>query len=1429
MPRIFLSHSSKDNRETQALLQWLAEQDPSLERDIFADLKGMQGGEEWQETLRLKLAGCESVLFLLSRNWQRSRECHYEYRSAKDLGRRIYCARLEPVGDRGEISAVQRRDLFVDGDGLTTSIDIQDGLAPVVFSTVGLERQLRDIQLPDLGPESFRWPPPDEDGRAPYRGWLPFESQDAAVFFGRDAELARAIETLREMREHNKEKLFVVLGASGTGKSAFLRAGILPRLNREPHRFTVLNVVRPGRGEALTGESGLVKAIFETRKRLGLTSPTRGAIKSEWVNDVDKVRELLIECQERATRLHGDPDDAPPTLVLPLDQAEELFSAEAGQEALALLALLRDLSVPESPSGRDQLRLLVAVTIRTDRYPVMQSATELAGIRRTVHDLSPMPSDRFREVIEGPAVRSTEGGHRLTLEPELVGRLLDDARANTQGGDTLPLLSLTLYRMFVDYGAGNTLTLAQYEQMGGIDFVVRSTVNGLLSRREDTRKDELERLRAAFVPWLATVNPRNDEAMRRIAFWTDLPESSRDLVEKFVDARLLVRDNRELSTQKGVKHDVVEVALESLLRQWDELAQWLRDEREDLKTADHLLQQAATWEANDRDAAYLFKGTLLAKAEALSATTAFGRKLEPTRDFVIASRQQETQAREAELAAEREKKEMLGRAARRLRLVLALTVVVALAAVAGLIGALVAQQAAKRSAKEAIAQKLIPEAQAMLADAREGTDIQAFQELLAANELAVGGDNGPVVDALVKRFSTVRIRLAPVPVIGVSTAENGHRVAVADADGNIQVWDTSSATWRDRPLDAPESIPTKLKITSIAISPDGTRIAAGTEKGLVQVWKTGDKSAAAQPISEHSARVTSVAFSGNGSRLASAGADGLIQLSDVNGGDSLSIPAGGTVFAVAFDPTSGRLASGGADGNIQLWNSGTGAPEGTISSAHPGGVMGVAFSPDGRTIASGGADRMVRLWNADSHTQIGPMTVPSGQGHTEAVTSVAFNSDGTRIVSSGVDLTVQLWDVARRQRIGDPMVGHEGVVWSAAFVPGGNEIVSAGNDHMIRVWNADIGQPISTPLTDRRGLVTSVAISGNRIASATVDGTVQLWSSDTGSLITVLPGHDAAVTSVAFSPAGDEIASGSTDGTIRLWRSDDGAPITTLRVGHPVFAVTVNRQGNRLASSSGDGQVTIWDVPSGRPLALQNKDNAVLLGLAFNPDGNRLASGGANGVLRMWSVDTGQQVWERSTVDALSATQRQVWASNRSGVVTSVAFSPNGDRIATGGAGWAAPDGFAIGIIQRWDANTGDSIDNPIQAGGVGSAVMSVAYSPHKPDMVGDRIASGSSDRTVRLWDADSPAGEQIGSSFTGHQDGVGSVAISPDGSRIVSGSADGTVRMWPNPPISAPPEALCAKLTQNLSEKNWKDWVSSSIPYETPCKDLPVSPDHPQ
>jgi hypothetical protein len=241
-----------------------------------------------------------------------------------------------------------------------------------------------------------------------------------------------------------------------------------------------------------------------------------------------------------------------------LDQAEELFSAEtvstaAAQEAERFLELL---AAVIGRINADEVRLLVAASIRSDRYGAMQNHPALDGLGAVLfNDLKTMPSHQFPAAIKGPAARSSEGGHRLNIADDLVDRLIADA---TEGADTLPLLALALNRLYTDYGSAGQITLSDYESMGGMTDVLNNQIEQSLATGSHDRDTALEILRSAFIPGRALNNPDNDQPMRRVTLESELPTESRPMIDAFVDNRVLVRDQRD-------EQVVLAVALESLL------------------------------------------------------------------------------------------------------------------------------------------------------------------------------------------------------------------------------------------------------------------------------------------------------------------------------------------------------------------------------------------------------------------------------------------------------------------------------------------------------------------------------------------------------------------------------------------------------------------------------------------------------------------------------------------------------------------------------------------------------------------------------------------------------------------------------------------------------------------------------------------------
>jgi len=556
MARVFISHSSRDREQAEEIFAWLKAQ--GFEQG-FLDIDKHQGippGERWEQKLYDELDRAQAMILILTKNWFDSKWCFAEFAQARSRGKAIFPVIVSPDGDQFVGDDLQKVNLVRDKQG-------------------GLERlgrRLTEIAL--LGQGGFDFPP----GRAPYPGFLSFDEEDAAIYFGRDDDVRRLIQRADSRRIEGGRRCIFVLGESGTGKSSLLRAGLIPRLRKAKREWIVLSAFRP--------EEDPFAGLSRSLKAAGVDIAPEALPASEPL----RIAEALADAQ----------DSHHAGVLVAVDQAEELFTRTSPARREAFLAFLSRLLGAGLP-------FVVVVTLRSDHFGEVQKA---AGLDAEFEEFSlrPLPVERIGDIVRGPA-RVTG----LDVEDGLVARIAADARST----DALPLVAFALRRIYDQFGADGRLRLVEYESLrdaaaglSPLETLVRDTATDVIARERPTPA-EIAALREAFVPGLVRIN---DEGgfVRQAARWDEVPEESRRLLSALAgpSARLLV-----IREHEGTRE--VEVAHEALFRVWPLLAGWLEEEREFLIGRNRLERALADWQGlpeGERDKGFI-AGILLERAK----------------------------------------------------------------------------------------------------------------------------------------------------------------------------------------------------------------------------------------------------------------------------------------------------------------------------------------------------------------------------------------------------------------------------------------------------------------------------------------------------------------------------------------------------------------------------------------------------------------------------------------------------------------------------------------------------------------------------------------------------------------------------------------------------------------------------------------------
>jgi WD40 repeat protein len=1301
--------------------------------------------------------------------------------------------------------------------GMVTAADTRPGVRTafgVPVSTLARVWDALRVQSIPAHPEVREAPTP---GPSPYMGMRYFDTADAGLFFGRETlsqELAARL---------GKEHFLAVVGASGSGKSSLVRAGLVPIWQRgidtpagrlsgpvylltpSPHPLENLAASLTQYSESVTATTTLMDDLAKDPRSLHLY-----------------VRKLL----NRSGEQH---------LLLVIDQFEETFTL--CKDLAERRAFIENLmyAVTEDRSGA----LRVVLTLRADFY---HRCAEYDGLRSQLKKhqeyIGAMSAAELRQAIETPAF-----ANGWSFEPGLVDLILHDVGAEP---GALPLLSHALLETW-NQRQGRTLTLAGYTAAGGVRKAIARTAERVYQSLDPAQRGITQNIFLRLTELGEGVqDTRRRVSLQELAFSTDPTVAVEPVLTLLADARLITTGQ-----------DWVEVAHEALIREWPTLRAWLDENREGLRLHRHLTETAQEWARREKDPDELYKGARLLQAQewAEQSSAAINPLEQEFLDVSLEAARKEEAEREERQRRELEQVRRLARIQRQRSIVLGIGLGIAIVLVG--VSAWFYRQA-QENLKLATYRQIAVQAQSFFSMGNEkqmiAVQLAAFlMHLSPSSEVArilqdnilmrpinrmtnddpvdsvVLSPDGKILVTTGSWSKIIRVwevfsgrEIAKMPhddlVSSVVFSPDGKFILSASRDKTARVWKISSGEevsrmTHDDPVNSVAFNPDGKTVvsgssdktarvwdvtdgreifrvahedgvSSVAFSSDGEMVASGSYDGTVRLWKTANGIEIAK-MSEPGLSVVYVVFSPDGKFVISTDTGGLIRVWGVADGKKIiQLPHGEVSLSATFSPNGEYMASrsGGVytGATIYVWR--TSNWELITNINHGGQVHSLAFSPDSKTIVTGSGETIARIWNVINGKEIARVT------HTSPINSVAFGLDGKTIVLGSEDGVIQIWKMGDK---GIVEMRHNHFVSSASFSPDGKTVASGSVDGTVHVWDVTSGKEITWMHYD--SYVKSVVFSpdGKTVVSSNEDNTIHVWEISSGKEITRMV-HDNSISSVTFSPDGKYVASGSYDNTARVWEVFTGKEIARMTHDSYVSSVAFSPDGKKVASGSDDGTARVWDVINGKEIARITCRNHVS-SVAFSPNGTTIVSGSRDGTVNVWEAVNGTILAQM----------------NYDIAVDSVAFSPDGKFVVSSN----------YNIVHIWKVASGKEIVQIYLDGTVTVADINLTDTRNVsfgPD--GKAIVFGKRN-TVYVWDANS--GREI--SRMSNDVSAQFVAFSPDGKTVISGDGN-IVRIWLWRPEDLINQA-CTYLPRNLTYAEWQLYIGDVLPYQVICPNLPLEP----
>ena len=427
--------------------------------------------------------------------------------------------------------------------------------------------------------------------KSPYPGLRAFTEDESALFFGRMPEITSLLTKITSSR------FLAVIGASGSGKSSLVRAGVLPKLaeKTDGKHWEWLRFTPGGIGD--DPFMALSFVLMPSLERLKLTA-REIATQLQKRGNIDEMAEKYL-AQKPATE----------QLILFIDQFEELFTLVDECYRQRFVNLL-------GKAGQSS-HLRIILTVRADFHEHCLNYDALASLINTgAWHLASPDTPALWQIVHGPAIAAG-----LQFESGLVEQILSDTGT---GSGALALMAFALEQLYLSCAPSTTLTWEAYDRLGRVSHAIGRHAQETYNNLEEDAQNALGEVFAELV----TVDPERGVATRKRADFARIgqTDAARQLIDSFTEARLLVKsevNGTDAKTPVSMRETVVEVAHEAVLTHWDLLKNWINERFDDFCLLRQVTLEAAEWERNLRPDANLWVH------ERLQQVYAMQQKLKP--------------------------------------------------------------------------------------------------------------------------------------------------------------------------------------------------------------------------------------------------------------------------------------------------------------------------------------------------------------------------------------------------------------------------------------------------------------------------------------------------------------------------------------------------------------------------------------------------------------------------------------------------------------------------------------------------------------------------------------------------------------------------------------------------------------------------------